>query len=84
MYEGAKNSLAQFPIEVKWLGLPSEEILLGNHGVDTILLTYTLCNIPDWQRALEQMHAYSNSMGNSCSAHTVQPLIRLYRNGKTG
>lgn len=55
MRKRAQKNLAQSPIEVKWLDLPGEEIPLDNNSVDTVLLTYTLCSIPDWQRALEQM-----------------------------
>ena len=51
----AQKNLEKSPIEVRWLDLPSEEIPLENNSVDTVLLTYTLCSIPDWQRALEQM-----------------------------
>lgn len=43
------------PFEIKWLDLPGEEIPLEDESVDTVLLTYTLCTIPDWMRALQQM-----------------------------
>jgi ubiquinone/menaquinone biosynthesis C-methylase UbiE len=43
------------PFEVKWLDLPGEEIPLEDDSVDTIILTYTLCTIPDALAALEQM-----------------------------
>lgn len=56
MRRRAKKNLDRSAIEVKWLDLPGEEIPLESNSVDTVLLTYTLCSIPDWQRALEQMH----------------------------
>ena len=43
------------PFEVRWLDLPGEEIPLEDHSVDTVLLTYTLCTIPDWRLALKGM-----------------------------
>jgi len=43
------------PFEVKWLDLPGEEIPLDDNSVDSIVLTYTLCTIPDTSKALAQM-----------------------------
>ena len=43
------------PIDVRWLDLPAEEIPLEEHSVDTVVLTYSLCTIPGWRQALEQM-----------------------------
>lgn len=51
----AQKNIANAELEVKWLDLPSEEIPLDDSSVDTVLLTYTLCTIPDWQSALQQM-----------------------------
>jgi ubiquinone/menaquinone biosynthesis C-methylase UbiE len=55
MRRKAQANLAAAPFEVKWLDLPGEEIPLDDDTVDTVLLTYTLCTIPGWQAALEQM-----------------------------
>jgi ubiquinone/menaquinone biosynthesis C-methylase UbiE len=46
-------SRAQVPVEV--LDLPGEEIPLDDDSINTIVLTYTLCTIPDWRKALGQM-----------------------------
>lgn len=56
MRKKAQRNLDKSSIEVKWLDLRGEDIPLDSNSVDTVLLTYTLCTIPDWQRALEQMH----------------------------
>lgn len=55
MRRKARRNVADAPFEVHWLDLPGEEIPLENDSVDTVVLTYTLCTIPDWHRALEQM-----------------------------
>lgn len=44
---------ARFPVEL--LGLPGEEIPLDDDSADTVLLTFTLCTIPDFAKALGQM-----------------------------
>ena len=55
MRRKAAAALDATDLEVRWLGLPGEEIPLEDHSVDTVVLTYTLCTIPDWERALGQM-----------------------------
>jgi ubiquinone/menaquinone biosynthesis C-methylase UbiE len=55
MRRKAASNLAGALFEIRWLDLPGEEIPLDDDAADTVLLTYTLCTIPDWQRALEQM-----------------------------
>lgn len=56
MRKKAQANLVRAPFEVRWLDLPGEEIPLDDDSVDTVLLTYTLCTIPDWLKALQQMH----------------------------
>lgn len=51
----AQANLQKSPVEVKWLDLPGEKIPLEDNSIDTIILTYTLCTIPDWKAALNQM-----------------------------
>lgn len=55
MREKARSRVEAAPFELEWLGLPGEEIPLDNDSADTIVLTYTLCTIPDWRAAVEQM-----------------------------
>jgi len=55
MRRKAAPRLANAPFEIKWLGVPGEEIPLDDRSVDTVLLTYTLCTIPDDRKALAQM-----------------------------
>jgi ubiquinone/menaquinone biosynthesis C-methylase UbiE len=56
MRKKARKNLYQSVVEVKWLGLPGEEIPLEDNSADTVLLTYTLCTISDWHTALQQIH----------------------------
>jgi ubiquinone/menaquinone biosynthesis C-methylase UbiE len=55
MRKKARKNLGRAPFEVRLLDLPGEEIPLDDDSVDTVLLTYTLCTIPDWHNALQQM-----------------------------
>lgn len=56
MRKKAQRNLNRSVVEVRWLDLPGEEIPLEDNSADTVLLTYTLCTIPDWHTALRQMH----------------------------
>lgn len=55
MREKARPQVESAPFEIRWLDLPGEKIPLEDDSVDTVLLTYTLCTIPDWHQALLQM-----------------------------
>lgn len=55
MRKKAQKNLQQSPVQVEWLGLPGEEIPLDSHSADTVVLTFTLCTIPEWETALKQM-----------------------------
>ena len=55
MRRKAQPNLAEAPFDVRWLEFPGEDIPLDDDSADTVLLTYTLCTIPDWQTALHEM-----------------------------
>lgn len=55
MRRKAQERLDTAPVEVKWLSLPGEEIPLDDDSADTVVLTFTLCTIPDFRLALDQM-----------------------------
>jgi ubiquinone/menaquinone biosynthesis C-methylase UbiE len=43
------------PLKIDFLDLPGEEIPLDDNSADTVLVTYTLCTIPDVMKALSGM-----------------------------
>ena len=51
----AARRVASSPISLEFLDLPGEQIPLENDSADTVLITYTLCSIPDVMAALGQM-----------------------------
>lgn len=55
MRRRAQARLAEAAVAVEWIDLPGEEIPLDDASADTVLLTYTLCTIPDFRAALAQM-----------------------------
>ncbi len=55
MRRQAEQRAAQLNMDVEFLDLPGEEIPLEDDSVDTVLMTYTLCTIPDAERALRGM-----------------------------
>lgn len=52
MRRRAARRVASLRFEVEWLDLKAEEIPLGAGSVDTVLVTYALCTIPDVAKAL--------------------------------
>jgi ubiquinone/menaquinone biosynthesis C-methylase UbiE len=55
MRRRARDRVAAAGVEVEWLDLPGEQIPLDDGFVDTVVLTYTLCTIPDATAALQGM-----------------------------
>lgn len=51
----ADASISKQELDVELIDLPGEEIPLENNSVDTVLVTYTLCTIPEVAEALEGM-----------------------------
>ena len=51
----AERAVRSLPFEVEFIGLPGDEIPLEDNSIDTVLMTYTLCTIPDTNSALRQM-----------------------------
>ncbi len=59
----AAERVAASPIPLEFLGLPSEKIPLDDAAADTILITYTMCTIPDVMAALGEMRRVMKPAG---------------------
>jgi len=59
----AAERVAANPIPMEFLDLPGEQIPLPDGEADTVLVTYTLCTIPDVQRALGEMRRVMKPAG---------------------
>ena len=56
MQARAKKRIADAGLDVELIGLSAEKIPLENDSVDTVLVTYTLCSIPEPVTALKEMN----------------------------
>jgi len=54
-WELAGRRATQLDFDVEFIGLPGEQIPLADASVDTVLVTYSLCTIPDPVSALHGM-----------------------------
>lgn len=55
MHEKARARIRRSGLKVELVGLSAERLPLSNASFDTVLLTYTLCSIPDPLAALREM-----------------------------
>lgn len=55
MRRKAQPTVDSSDLDVEFIDLPGEEIPLESNSVDTVLVTYSLCTIPDTVAALEGM-----------------------------
>ena len=59
----AAERVSATTIPLEFLDLPSEQIPLGDGEADTVLVTYTLCTIPDVHKALGEMRRVLKPQG---------------------
>ena len=59
----AAERVAASPIALEFLDLPGEQIPLDADSADTILITYTMCTIPDVMKALGEMRRVMKASG---------------------
>ncbi len=55
MLEMASDAAKGVSLDVEFVSAGAEEIPLDSHSIDTVLVTYTLCTIPDSEPALREM-----------------------------
>ena len=60
----AGERAAHLDFDVEFIGLPGEQIPLGDDSVDTVLVTFSLCTIPDPVSALRGMARVLRPGGN--------------------
>ena len=63
MLDLAEGAVANAPFPVSLVEAPAEETPLDDASVDTVVVTYTLCTIPDVARALSQVRRVLRSGG---------------------
>lgn len=63
MRKRAAERVANSPLEIEFLDLPGEQIPLENEEADNILITYTMCTIPDVMKALAEMRRVLRPQG---------------------
>lgn len=56
MRQLARRNFDGADLEIEVIDLPGEEIPLDTDSIDSVVVTYTLCTIPDVHRALQGMH----------------------------
>ena len=52
----AAGRVSASPVPVEYVGLDGEDLPLEDESVDHVLTTWTLCTLPDVDRALAEMH----------------------------
>lgn len=56
MRRQAAENLARSPVPVEWLSIGAEELSLPAGSIDTVVLTFTLCTVPEWKKVLAHLH----------------------------
>lgn len=70
----AKKAQTKTKLKVNFLTMPAEALTLEANSIDTIVLTYVLCTIPDVDKALLQMHRVLKPEGRILfSEHGLAP-----------
>jgi SAM-dependent methyltransferase len=76
----AAGRLRGVPFPVEFIGLPGEELPLDPASVDTIVMTYSLCSIPDPAAALAGMRRVLRPGGELLFCeHGLAPDARVQR-----
>ena len=80
MTEMAREAARSVDFDVEFIGLPGEEVPLEDESVNTVLVTYTLCTIPDTEAALAQMRRVLKPGGQLIFCeHGAAPDARVLR-----
>ncbi len=55
MWSFAKENISDHPLEVEYIKGMAEEIPMATNSTDSIVITYTLCTLPDLQSSFSEM-----------------------------
>ncbi len=78
MQRKAQRNISASPIDVKWLEAGCEAIPLEDDEADSVVLTYTLCTVPDPKAALEEIKRVLKPKGQIFfSEHGLAPDLKL-------
>jgi len=83
MRERAAERVSQSPIELEFIDLPGEQIPLDSESADTVLITYTLCTIPDAMKALGEMRRVLKPGGSMIFCEHGEPPDENVRRWQT-
>jgi ubiquinone/menaquinone biosynthesis C-methylase UbiE len=72
----AEPRVAAAGLNVRMLDTPGEVLPLPMHSVDSVVVTYTLCTIPDVVAALAELQRVLRPPARCCSASMALRLIR--------
>ncbi|MCE2510450.1 MAG: class I SAM-dependent methyltransferase [Alphaproteobacteria bacterium] len=76
----AEKAVKQVPFPVEFIGLSGEDIPLEKASVDTVVVTYTLCTIPDAVAALREMRRVLKPGGELVfTEHGLAPDAKVRR-----
>lgn len=76
----AEKAASTVDFDVTFLNYPGEEIPLENKSVDSVLLTYTLCTIPNAEKALTEIRRVLKPDGELIfSEHGLAPDFNVQR-----
>jgi ubiquinone/menaquinone biosynthesis C-methylase UbiE len=86
MAERARPRLAELPFETELHEIGAEELPFEDAGFDAVVLTFTLCTIPDTDASLAEMHRVLRPGGRLLFAeHTLseQPVMQRVQHALT-
>ena len=83
MQRKAEKNLNESPVPVEWLVAGCEAVPLPDDSIDTVMLTYVLCTIPDWETALKEIRRVLKPTGTLffCEhGEAPEPNVRKWQN----
>ena len=78
----SNNRVKASNLDIEFIGLPSEEIPLETASMDTVLITFTMCTIPDIEKAYWRCVEYSNQTDACYLLNMGNRPIYLFQGGK--